>query len=182
MKRGFSLIEVLITIAIFIVLIAAITQLYVLYGRMVSFESLTIGASLSSSSIVDAVTVAGRQAVSVVQSHEFFGTTYFSGTTTVIFKLPSIDASGAIITDTYDYVGVYADGQNVYRSVDAALGSVRAPGTKKLTDVLAGLSFTYDNADIASTTNITINATTSISAVTGTTYTHLRDRVYLRNI
>lgn len=182
MLRAFTLIEVLITIALFAVLIAAITQLYVVFGRMVSLEQSTIGASLSVSSVVDAVRVAGLEAGAVVNTHTFSGVGYSSGTTTVLFELPAIDASGVPIPDAYDYIGVHATGASVYRLVDAAPGSFRTSGTKRLTSVLDELRFTYDAPDFASVTSVTVDATTSAVAAGETAFRHLRGNVFLRNL
>src|SRR3989344_8978251 len=134
--RAFTLIEVLITTALFAVLIGAITQLYVVFGRMVSLKQSTIGATLSVSAITDAVRGAGLEAGGVASTHVFSSTSYSSGTTTVIFELPAVDASGAPVINAYDYVGVHATGTSVYRFIDAAPGSFRTSGTKQLTSVL----------------------------------------------
>ncbi|TSC70821.1 MAG: hypothetical protein G01um101449_273 [Parcubacteria group bacterium Gr01-1014_49] len=180
--RAFTLIEVLITTALFAVLIGAITQLYVVFGRMVSLKQSTIGATLSVSAITDAVRGAGLEAGGVASTHVFSSTSYSSGTTTVIFELPAVDASGAPIVNTYDYVGVHATGTSVYRFIDAAPGSFRTSGTKQLTNVLDELRFTYDQPDFASVTSVTVDATTSAVAAGETMFRHLRERVYLRNL
>ncbi len=182
MSRAFTLIEVVITTALFVILTLAITQLYVVFGRMVSFESLSIGASLSASSIIDATRTAGLEADHIVVAHTFSGTSYTSGTTTAIFELPAIDSSGAPIANAYDYIGIYATSTYAYSMTDAAAGSARLSGQKQLTNALTALTFSYNQADITLATSTTVDATTSASVAGKTTYTHLRANIYLRNL
>ena len=182
MSRAFSLIEVLIAAALSAVLMLAIARLYVVYNRVVLVQQSSIKAALGASGIVDAARSAGMQARQVVAAHTFAGANRSSGTTTAIFELPSIDASGAIVGGAYDYIGIFASGTEAYRLVDAAPGSSRSSGEKRLTDVLDALSFAYDNVDFPSVTSVTVSATTSAVAHGETTYTHLRERIDLRNI
>lgn len=181
MSRAFTFIEVLITIALFTVLIIGIAELYLVYGKVVAFQEASISAVLDGDSVVGAVGVAGSQASRIVAVRVFFGTNYTSGTTTVIFELPSVDSSGVIL-DTYDYVGIYASSTGAYRTVDAAAGSVRTSGQKRLTDSLNALSFTYDDVSFPSVTSVTVDATTTSVVHGQTTYRHVRGHVYLRNL
>ena len=182
MSRGFTLIEVVITVALSAILMLAITQLYVVYGRVILFQKSTIDVAQGASGIIDAVRAAGLQAKQVVATHTFSGVSYASGTTTALFELPAIDASGAIVSNAYDYIGIHASGTSVYRLIDVAPGSVRPSGTKQLTKVLDALSFVYDNPSFPLVTNITVDATTSAMVRGETTQMHLRGHIYLRNL
>lgn len=180
--RAFTLIEVAITVALFIVLALGVEQLYVVYTRVVNVQTASIGAALGASSIMDAVKNAGLQADHVVASHAFSGTTYSSGTSTVVFELPSVDASGSVIGSSFDYIGIYATGTSAYRVTDAAAGSARASGQKLLTSFLSSLSFTYDNSSFPSVASVIADATTSAVSHGQTTQVHLSEHVYLRNL
>ena len=125
---------------------------------------------------------AGLQAEHVAATHVFSGINYSSGTTTALFEIPSIDASGAIIAGSYDYVGIYASSTDAYRITDAAAGSARISGEKKLTSVLEALSFSYDAPSFPSVTSITADATTSARVRDEMAQSHVREHVYLRNI
>jgi prepilin-type N-terminal cleavage/methylation domain-containing protein len=181
-SRAFTLIEVLVTTALSVILLLVIVQLYVVYGRTIIFHQTSLDVALGGSTIMDAARMAGSQAKSVIATHSFSGVSYNSGTTTVIFELPAVDASGAIITSAYDYIGIYASSSNAYRIIDAAPGSVRVSSEKRLTGVLDALSFTYNSPLFPSVTNITINATTSATIRGEMTQTHLRGHIYLQNI
>ncbi len=180
--RGFTLVEVLVTVALSTILMLAISQLYVIYGRIIIFQQSSIAAALDGSNIMDAVRTAGLQATRIIATHTFSGTSYNSGTTTAIFELPAIDASGAIIPNGYDYIGIYASSTDAYRIVDAASGSARVSGEKRLTNVLGALSFTYDNSNFPSVTSVTVNATTSVILRGEVTQTHFHEDIYLRNL
>lgn len=182
MPRAFTLIEVVITVALSAILMLAITQLYVVYGRVILFQKSSIDVALGASGIIDAARAAGLQAKQVVATHTFSGTVYTSGTTTALFELPAINASGAIVPNAYDYIGIYASGTDAYRLVDAAPGSSRLSGKKRLTGVLGALSFIYDNPSFPLVTSIIVNATTSAMVRGEMTQTHLRGHIYLRNL
>ena len=180
--RAFTLVETVIAIALTAILMLAVAQLYVVYGRVILFQKSSIDVALGGSNIIDTARTAGLQAKQVVASHTFSGVSYSSGSATAIFELPAIDASGALIAGAYDYVGIYSSGADAYRLVDAAPGSVRVAGRKRLTGVLEALSFAYDNVDFPSVTNITVDATTSAVVRGEVAQTHLRGHIYLRNL
>ena len=182
MSRAFTLVEVLITMALFVTLMFVIVQLYIVYGRTIVFHQASLDVTLGGSNIMDAARMAGSQARSAIATHSFSGISYSSGTTRVIFELPAIDALGDIITNTYDYIGIYASSSSAYRIIDAAPSSARISGEKRLTDVLDTLSFTYDSPLFPSVKNIIIDATTSATIRGETTQTYLRGHIYLRNI
>ncbi len=182
MPRAFTLVEVLVTMALSVILLLTIVQLYIMYGRLITFHQTSIGITLDGSSIMDATRTNGAQAESVVAAHSFSGVNYDSGATTAIFKLPSLDATGAIIDGAYDYVGIYASGESAYRLIDAAPGSVRVSGQKRLSGMLDALSFAYDSPVFSSVTSVTIDATTSVMIRGEAVRTHLRERIYLKNI
>lgn len=181
-NKAFTLIEVLITIALSVVLLLAIEQLYVVYGRIVLFQKSAIDTARGASNILDAARSAGAQAVRVVETHAFSGTSYDSGTTTVLFELPSVDASGTIILGSHDYIGIFASGTDAYRITEVAAGSRRVSGEKRLTGVLDALRFEYDNPSFPSVTSVTVDATTSAAVRDEVAQMHLRERIYLHNL
>lgn len=182
MHRAFTLVETVITIALFVILVLAVAQLYLVYGRSILSEQSSIDVMLGGGGIIDAVQTAGLQADHIVASHMFAGTNYSSGPTTILFELPAVDSSGSIITNTYDYIGVYASSTEAYRVIDAAPGSMRASGKKRLTDALNALLFTYNNASFPAVTSATVDATTTALSHGQQAQTHIRKNIYLRNL
>ncbi len=180
--RGYTLIEVTVTIALFLIALLGVAQLYIVYERVISLQSASIDVALDASAIADAVRTNGEQADHVVASHTFPAATLSTGASTVIFELPSIDSTGTAIPSTFDYVGIYATGTSAYRLTDAAAGSARVSGTKLLTTVLQALSFTYDSATISAITNVSAEATTSSTVRGQLRQVHVREHVYLKNL
>lgn len=181
MSRAFTLVEVVITIALFAIVMLGSAQLYIMYGRIIESQKSSIGVALDGNSIMNAVQEATLQAGHVMASHDFSGVTYSSGNTTAIFELPSVDATGSIIENTYDYIGISASGTNAYRFIDAASGSTRVSGTKQLARVLEALSFSYDNVNFPLVTSVVVDATTSDIVREQTAQMHLHEHFYLRN-
>ncbi len=177
MSRGFTLIETVITVVLFTVLALAVAQLNVFYDRTILFQKASIEIISGGNAVVDAVRVAGLQARHVVAAHTFSSVEYSSGATAVVFELPAVDAEGAVLPDTYDYVVVDASGASAFRRTDAAPGSARLSGEKRLTSVLGAISFSYDDPDFPSVRSVTVDATTSAA----TAQLHLRGQVRLRN-
>ena len=93
-----------------------------------------------------------------------------------------MNASGDIIANTYDYIGFYLSGTDLYRAIDANVASARVSGTKKVALLVNSLAFTYDNADLTKTTSVSVDLVTQITAKQGTITTHLHEKFYLRNI
>lgn len=182
MRRAFTLIETLVSVALFAIAMLAVTQLYTVFWNLIEFQNPKIEVALGANSIVGAVHTLGLQATSIVESHVFFGTSYSSGATTAIFEIPAIDASGNIISGVYDYAAVLASSTSAYRLIDAAPTSARVSETKQLTRVLGALMFVYNNPDFALATGVTVDATTSATAKGQTIQAHLRARAYLRNL
>lgn len=182
MRNGFTLIEVVIVVALTAILMSAAAYLYVNFGTAYRFLDTSLTVTRGAASIVEETREAGMQATHFAASHDFSGTTYTSGTTTAIFELPSIDASGIVVGGSFDYIAIHASGTEAYRLIDADVGSVRDSGTKLLTETLAELSFTYDDPSIITATSVTVDATTTSSMYDQTTESHVRSHIYLRNI
>lgn len=181
-NRGFTLAEIVIVVGLATILFGALSYIYVgfvrTYPRLDASLSITAGAG----AITDATHEAGLQATRVVTSHVFSGITYASGGTVVVFELPAIDSAGAIVSGAYDYIGIYASGNEAYSITDADPASSRIDGTKKLTDTLAELSFTYDTPNPSLTTSVHVAATTSAVVRDETITFHTRTFVPLRNL
>ncbi len=182
MTRAFTLIETVVVIGLSVALVVAIAQLSLLFGNTIALQNASIGNLLGANTITDAVRTAGLQADHIVANHAFSGFQRSTGTTTVIFELPSVDVSGSIISNVYDYVGIYASGTEAYRVIDTGSGSVRHSGTKRLSDVLDTLSFSYDASDVSLATSVLLEATTSAVVKGVVSEMHLYERVYLRNL
>ena len=181
-KRGFTLVEVVIVIFLFTLVMLAVVDLFISFNTSYSKQVANIGTAQSAAAFMNEVQRDVLQANSVAASHLYSGTTYTSDASTLVLTLPSVDASGNVVATMYDYAIFYLTGSTTYRIMDVDASSARAPGSKKLSDVMSYLTFTYNNVTPSSATNVTVDATTSATVKTQTFQTHLTQQIYLRNL
>lgn len=181
-NTGFTLIEVLISIVIISFILIALFNIYTGYNTVMTIQQAHIDVNGSARTIVDEFKQTAMQADSVVASHAFSGTTYSSGTSAIVFELPSIDSSGNIISGTYDYIVLYATSTSAYKITDSGTGSARISGTRHLSDTLSTLSFTYSNASITQATSTDLDVITQTTVRTQTLQAHVHETARLRNL
>lgn len=180
-SRGFTLIEVATVVFIFSLIVIALYTVYTNYDKILAQQEIYIDTAGSIGASFNDIRSSVLQADHVVSSHTFSGTTLTSTTTSLVLELPSIDSSGNIVAASYDYVGYYMTGTKLERLSDINAASARTSSSRALSATLNTLSFTYDNVDPASVTNVTVDATTSETYRTKSTTAHLRETMYLRN-
>ena len=180
--KAFTLLEVLIALALFTVMLLALVRFFISYNTSYGFERVLVSTSHSANVLMDEITGAVLPADQVMTTHTFSGITHSSDASTLVVELPSIDNTGAVIAGSYDYIAFYADGVRVYEVIDADAASSRTSRVRLLSDTISGLSFSYDNISFPSVTSVTVDLTTSASYKTQNTESHLREQVYLRNL
>lgn len=178
--RGFTLLEALVAMALFLVIIVALSNVILSFYTLFSTEQATVDVSYSAHAVMRAVTDAAAQADRIVSSHAFFGTTYTTGPSVVVFELPSVDSSGNTL-GSYDYVAVVASSTDAYEYTDAASGSARASRTRHLSDVLSSLVFTYGAADPTQASEVSAIVQTAMSVHQKTISETVSQAAYLRN-
>ncbi len=179
--RAFTLIEVLISVGIFALMSLAIIQLVISNTVLSQSQSATIEVVGSASTIMNDIHTSALQAITVVGSHAFSGTTYSTSANTLVLKLPSITSTGATVGGQYDYIAYYATGTSAYRLIDAGVGSARPAGSKRLSDAITTFVFTYGNADPTLSTSTVIDVQTQKTVRAKDISTHVREQIYLRN-
>ncbi len=179
---AFTLLEVVIALALFSLMLLALVRFFISYNTSYGFERVLVSTSHSASLLMDEVTGAILPADQVLTSHTFSGVSRTSSASTLVLELPAIDATGAVIAGSYDYIAFYTDGTSVYEAVDANASSSRTSRTRLLSDTIQSLTFSYDNVSFPAVTSVTVDVTTSASFKTQSTQTHLREQVYLRNL
>ncbi|MFZ3044085.1 MAG: type II secretion system protein [Minisyncoccia bacterium] len=181
MKRGFTLIETLIVIGISVVSLIALVNLFLTFNSIYGYEQAFVATAGSASSAMNAFEAAVLPASQVLVSHDFSGTTYSSGATTLVLSIPSVDGSGNVIAGTEDYVVFYLSAASLYRRTLPGAGSVRTAGIKTLSTTLHTLSFTYDNADFTKVTSVIIDIVTQANYKQQLVQSHLNEKMFLRN-
>lgn len=181
LRTGFTLIEVVAIIAITSLMLGGLVNMYLafqnLYGLELAYSNTAGSASQTLNLLRPTIAVADK----VVSSRTISGTSYTTNTTTVILELPSIDAGGAVINNSKDYVVVTLSGKNLLMITSSASGSARASGTKQLSSAVQTLSFSYDNTDPTLATGVSIDLSSQATYKSLAAQNHIQETVYLRN-
>lgn len=182
MKKGFTLIETIVVIAISVVALLALVNLFLIFNTTYGNQQAFMAASGSAGGAMNALEAAIMPADHVLASHSFSGTTYSSNATTLVLELPAVDSSGNIIANTEDYIAFYSSSEKLYRLIQTGAGSARHSGLTQLSTTLNSISYTYDNADFTKVTNVTADIVTQAQFKQKTVQGHLNEQIYLRNL
>lgn len=177
MRRGYTLPEVLIVIALFVVMYLVLTYFFVSSNSTVSYQTSTIEVNGAASRVANSVRAAALPAARVLASQSFPNGTVTSAADALVVELPSVDEDGSIISSRYDQIAFYKSGSVVYQETRIGTGSARSAGRISLANNATGLSFTYDTEDPTTSTLITVDVTTESGSATA----RAQQTIYLRN-
>lgn len=181
MKRGFSLIETIITIGISVIALLALVNIFLTFNTIYGYQQISLATSGSAGAAMNALEVAVLPAEQVLSSHSFSGTMYTSGPATLVLQLPSVDSSGNIIAGAKDYVVFYSSSAMLYRLTEAASNSTRVPGLQTLSTTLDSISFTYNDGDFTKVTNVIADVQTQAQYKQEIVQGRLTEQLFLRN-
>lgn len=179
--RAFTLIETIIVIAISISMMTALGFLIYNFNTISTYQKIFMQSSNSASAIMREMESLTFPADAVLQTHTFSSSTYTSSPTVLVLEIPSIDSSGNVIANTYDYAAFYTVGTNAYIILEANALSNRASGTKKLSSTASALTFTYNDANFANVNIVTVDVQTQTQAKQEILSDHRREQIRLRN-
>ncbi|MBI5003762.1 type II secretion system protein [Candidatus Kaiserbacteria bacterium] len=182
LKKGFTLVEILISTAVVILIMLVLYNIYTGYDAVFVIQQARVEVNGSAREVVDEFKHTALQASQVVTSHAFSGENYTSGSDEVVFRLPAIDGTGAAIAGRYDYIAFFATSTSVYKVTEAGAGSARGSGTRRLSDTLNTLVFTYNNVTLSSATSTEIDIQTQKTVQGQLIQAHLHESARLRNI
>jgi prepilin-type N-terminal cleavage/methylation domain-containing protein len=180
-KRGFTLIEMVVVIALMGILLSALFVLYQRHGILYSYEQVLVEVSGSARSSVAEIVEAGAQAQRVIASRTVNGVSRTSNATTVIFELPSIDAQSQAVSGAFDYIVFYKDDNDFWMDAEMNAQSVRKVTKKKLSSSMSALTFSYDNVNFTLVRKVTVDLEMSKRLKTQTIKANLKQVVTLRN-
>ena len=180
-RRGFTITEMLVTVALFALIISALVALYQGYSTLFVSEQKLFTMRTSANIAITKIEQDTLQANRVVASRVISGTTYTTGSSMLVLELPSIDVSGGIISDTFDHVVFYVSGAILYRLTEANLASARQSGIKQLLDTLSALTLSYDTGDPTEASRITVDLVLLAQSGQSNSQFHFQQNVYLRN-
>ncbi len=180
-QAGFTIVELLIALTIFVLVILALFSLYDNYSGIFGSQQALFNIAGSASTAMTDMQQTAMQADLVLGSRVFSNGPYNSGAAVLILELPAMDADDHEPLGTWDYVVYYVTDNKLYKLTEAAAGSSRASTLKQLSDTVSSLIFTYDNVIPAAATKVDLDLTNQARSGHLTQTYHLHQQVYLRN-
>lgn len=156
---GLSLMEAIVVVGVMTIIMFIVTQIFIINYDLFLKQSKRTDNETGAVTAARTVSQMARGAVSVEQSHGFDGDLVVSSSTALVLKLPSIDGSGNIVPNTYDYVGFYRDAtetNKMFAIIDADDASVRVDSDRLITNYNQMLDFRYNNPTITEASRISI--------------------------
>lgn len=108
-RSGFTLIEILVAMFISVIIGGLLLVIMTNSAGLFFKESSKVGQGLNVNDALMTVRRDVKQAGSIASSYTKESTTYNSGATQLVLKVPGIDNSGNMIQDTYDYFIYFQD-------------------------------------------------------------------------
>jgi prepilin-type N-terminal cleavage/methylation domain-containing protein len=175
--RGFTLIEALVVMLIMAFALMALVSIFISHARSYRTQNSELEVTNEARVALDDVDNYVRQATRVVATY----TTYSSSATQVILQIQSINSSNALIGGKFDYVVYVYSNSVLQRQIFPDASSSRPASTKQLGSHITSLTFTYDNANFPSVTEVDTNLTVSESAGYQTRSVNYDSKSKLRN-
>lgn len=98
-EKGLTLVEVLTTLAIATVVVTLLVVIMINTGGLFTKQSSKVEQGLSVNDALGKINLNVRQSSGVAPTYS----TYTSGTQLLVLKIPSIDSSGNVVTNTFDH-------------------------------------------------------------------------------
>lgn len=180
-KQGFTLVETIITITIFIIISVALGVFFVYYYQNFNIQQTIVNMVGAASGTASELQNIILQADKIMANHDFSGTVYETNQNTLVLELPSIDGSGDIISGKYDYAVFYATGTSFYKLIQGDPSSARLSGLKQLSGIVLSLVFTYNNGDLNQADKVSVDMQMQTTVSRQIVSHHFYQEIYLRN-
>lgn len=147
-QSGITLIEVLITISITAIVSVFLVGIFTQNNNLFYNQSAKVSHGVSSNEVINLIDDSIRGATAVEAQYPAQNPSHVTGANTLILKIPSVDASGNIISDTYDYLVFTTDASlpAILRQITYPSAQSSRPATNTvITQSLKTLKFSYLN-------------------------------------
>lgn len=163
--RGVTLVELLVSLAVMVIMGFTMTTLYLASEKVAKRES--VGSFVQTENIFGQQRL--RDALSdgtaIIPSVIIAGTTYTTDEQTLVFHVPSINASGDIVTSTWDTYVVTLQGSTpsaqLILRVQPDAASSRPAQTSILAANVADLRIRYETATSLASTKVSVTLRTT---------------------
>ncbi len=162
-RRGISLVELQVSLAIAFVTLLAAVALYIFYWRTFVIGNNMLDVYSNSRVAVELIARDTRWAKQVVSQYPETGSPVYTTTDSVIvLKIPSVGASNSIIESQYDYIIYRLQGNDLYRIVvpfsTGLTPSVRKAENRIVAHYCSSLTFSSGDVTLSHISNLsTVN-------------------------
>ena len=136
-KNGLSVLELVIALGILVLIMGGAISLDINYNMIFRLGVAYLDMQNNARQTLDWLTNDARWATQIVSA---FGG-YATSASSVVLQVPSVNAAGLVIDDTYDYIIFRLNGTNVQRIVVVNVASSRDATTKTLASGCTSLVF-----------------------------------------
>lgn len=178
---GFTVLELVIAVAILGIISGFIATIVIRSGIIFEKQQGTVETGLANRFTLDEIAANVRTAAQIEESFSSGSESFTTGTTTLILKIPSINADGETISGVFDRVVFYFDAGKIIKKVYPDAQSSRKQTSQILTAATKTLNFTFNNVNIASASAVTVNLTTIKNLPSGSREISDKIEVVLRN-
>lgn len=151
MKNGFTLVEILLVVVTSSIVGTLLIQTLIQNNGVFYQQSGRVSEGLSLNNATSIITKDIRSSQGVALGYpQPSPYQYVSSDNTLVLSVPSIDSSGNVISQTYDYIIIFADSINpnvLRKKVYPALGSIRGQENRVLLSNLSQVKFSYFDAN-----------------------------------
>lgn len=175
--RGLTLIETAVVISIFAVASIVIGSIYIGHSKLYTTENSIADIKSQKNIFIKEFKGAAESSTNIIASYTFGSTARASSSSTAIFQLPSIDTSGNIVPNKFDYEVFYREGNKIFAEVSADAASQRKNLKRQLADMAQNLNFQYNSALPQNATVVT----PLLYLVNGDTSEKIGISIHLRN-
>lgn len=178
-ERGLTLVEVLVAMGIATFVGSLLIAVIVSSAGLYSNQSTKVQEGLKINDVLSSLRSNIKQASTVISQYTQDLTTYTSGTSQLVLKVPSNDSLGNLIDNTFDYFVFFLDQSYLhYKIVPNALSSRKA--IDQILGLVDNLNFQYFNLnnppqEVAPSSASKVRITLTLKQDIATTEANLRN-------
>jgi Tfp pilus assembly protein PilW len=153
-RRGFTLIELQMSLFISIITLVTAMSLYIAYWRIFVIGNTLLDVYANSRISMALISRDIRMAAQVVASNSPYTTTDHC----IVLKVPAVDSTGNVIASAYDYITYMLVGSDLYRIVQNNVLSSRSAENRAVARFCSSLNFSSGGVALSGIGNLsTIN-------------------------
>jgi len=174
-ERGLTLIEVLVAMGIATVAGVLLVVIIINSTGLFTQQSSKVQMGLNINDALSQVRSSIKQASQIADQYTGGQTTYTTGTNQLVLKVLSIDSSGSIIDNTYDFFVFFQDQKYLRFKIFPDPSSFRKTADQVFSSSVDNLAFQYFNSanppvEVAPTAAAKVKITLTLKQKTGVKY------------